>query len=233
MMTREEAIDKAQKLMALGESSNEHEAASAIAMATALLERYEIEMSDLGVDEGEEIEEASFRMHTGTSKIYWKRNLAQVLAHSHGASVFFRGSRVILVGKPTDMAPVEKLYWDCMKEVERLARKKCPGKGKSFAHSFRLGVVSAIEQAIARESASLRRKIRAERAAAGKEISEVALMVVDNRRAEAQAFRNKAHPGLSTPKGPMNRTWSGFSAGVVAGKNVYGAASRTKIHRGE
>ncbi len=46
-MTREEAIEKARKLMALGDSENEHESALAMARAQALLERFEIELADL------------------------------------------------------------------------------------------------------------------------------------------------------------------------------------------
>jgi hypothetical protein len=53
-MTRQQIIDKIQKLLALANSSNENEAKSAAAMAQALLTKYNLTMTDIELEPGEE-----------------------------------------------------------------------------------------------------------------------------------------------------------------------------------
>ena len=58
-MTREQAIDRAKKLMSLGNSDNPHEAALAVSRAQELLSRHAIEMADLSIG-GEEAKGSKF-----------------------------------------------------------------------------------------------------------------------------------------------------------------------------
>ena len=72
-MNPEEAIEKARKLLALGQSDNEHEAALAVAQANRILARFEIELASLGTETEEDYTEADLAVNAGRRGISnWK-----------------------------------------------------------------------------------------------------------------------------------------------------------------
>jgi hypothetical protein len=226
-MTREEAIEKARKLMTLGDSENEHESALAMARAQALLERFEIELADLKAErEAEPMVEGTWRCGGQRAMIHWRLQVASALAEANGCSLFYAGPRVTVCGRRPDVHRVLKLWqWICA-EVERLARRQCVGKGSRYAHSFKVGAVCAIRAEIDRERAALRAELR------GK-VTETALVIVDTRKTEAEALMYSNHARLrksSYSSGASSH--DGFSAGRAAGAGVYGSAGRGSITGG-
>jgi hypothetical protein len=226
-MTREEAIEKARKLMALGESENEHESALAMGRAQAILERFEIELADLQAErEAEPMVEGSWRCGGQRAMIHWRLQVASALAAANGCELFYAGPKVTVCGRRSDVRRVLKLWQWVSGEVERLARRQCVGKGSRFAHSFKIGAVHAIRTEIDRERAALREELR------GK-VTETALVIVDTRKREAKAMMYRNHANLrkgSYASGASSH--DGFSAGRAAGAGVYGSAGRGSITGG-
>ena len=225
-MTREEAIEKARKLMALGESENEHESALAMGRAQALLERFEIELADLQAErDAEPMVEGTWRCGGRSAMVHWRLQVASALAEANGCTLFYSGPKVTVCGRRPDVRRVLKLWQWISAEVERLARRSCVGKGSRFAHSFKVGAVTAIRSEIDRERAALRAELR------GK-VTETALVIVDTRKREAEAFMQSHHRlGKSSYRSGAS-SHDGFSAGRAAGAGVYGSAGRGSITGG-
>jgi hypothetical protein len=203
-MTRQEALDKVRKLLRLGESSNEHEAAAAVAMATRLMEKFAIEqaMLDVQVEDAEEqraweqplVSKEGWGPRGGFSSgggALWVRRLARVLCHSQGVYYFLEGTAIKLVGTATRVQTVRYLHTYCVSEIQRLAKRHA-GNGREWVKGYRNGCVDAIAEAIKREK-------EAERAAAhatyGDNVSK-ALMVIDNALTLATQHAHKTIPGL-------------------------------------
>jgi len=219
--------------MRLGESPNEHEAALAIATAQALLERFEMELADLGADLtaapeplGEDEIETARPGARARKMEHWKLQLCSALARANGVSLFYARSKITLCGRRSDTARVRQLFQECAHEVERLAFRLARENGRSYAHSFRMGVVYAVRKAIDAERAALKAEM------AGK-VSSRALVVVDTRREEAASWMAHEHRNLRSAgysSGP--RSAGGYGAGLGAGAGVYGAASRGRLSSG-
>ncbi len=158
--------------------------------------------------------------------VHWKLQVASALAEANGCSLFYSGPRVTVCGRRPDVRRVAKLWgWICS-EVERLARSNCIGKGSRYAHSFKVGAVTAIRSEIDRERAALREELR------GK-VTETALVVVDTRKKEAEVHMYRNHARLrKSGYSSGASSHDGFSAGRSAGAGVYGSAGRGTITGG-
>lgn len=101
-------MKKIEKLLALQNSPNEHEALSASLMAQKLLAKYNIDIENVrGVVE-EEIEEASVYVESGNK---WKYNLADVIADNYRCKVYYRGSeKIVFRGYRTDIIVARRVY---------------------------------------------------------------------------------------------------------------------------
>lgn len=227
MTERERIIERARKLLALGESDNEHEAALAVSRAQALLEAHDIAMADVtaSTQAAEPMVEESLTM--GRRNIaQWKVYLASTLARANGCSLYYVGPTVYVCGQRSRAERVTLFVTAVAAEIDRIALKSCKGRGRSYANSFRVGAVSAI-QAMLREQS---RETRAEAQAQG--ASSRALVVVDTLRAEAQAWRDSRH-NLSPPgRGATVSSGGGYAAGRAAGAAAYGNATRGRVAGG-
>ena len=116
----EHIMKKIDKLLALQNSSNEHEALSASLMAQKLLAKYNIDIENIrGVVE-EEIEEASVYVESGNK---WKYNLADVIANNYRCKVYFKGSeRVVFRGYRTDIIVARRVYAYLFSVAKRLGK---------------------------------------------------------------------------------------------------------------
>jgi len=228
-MTREEALDKARKLLRLGESDNEHEAALAMAQAQRILERFEMELADLRVEvEAEPLGEHEVRTgRPGVRRMeHWRLQLCSALARANGVSLFYSGARITLCGRRSDTARVALLYGECSSEIQRLAATHARGRGRSYANAYRMGAVDAVRRAIQAEREALRAEMQGR-------VSERALVVVDTRRGEASRWMYQQHANLRAGgySGSIGDA-SGWSAGRSAGAGVYGRASRSRLGGG-
>jgi hypothetical protein len=226
-MNRAQAIEKARKLMALGESDNEHESALAMGRAQALLERFEIELADLGSDtEAEPMVEGSWRCGGKSTMVHWKLQIASALARANGCELFYAGPKVTVCGRRADVRRTSKLWGWTTAEIERLSRSRCRGKGSSYANSFKLGAVRTLRDEIKKERDALRAELQ------GK-VTETALVIVDTRRKESDDYMRQKNPHLQSRRsGGRIGSGDGYSAGRSAGAGVYGGAGRGAIGSG-
>jgi uncharacterized protein DUF2786 len=217
-------IAKIQKLRALAQSANVHEAAAAAAAAEKLIQEHslseaELEVGAAGLDDPVLCEEAA--VLPGRKLATWQTQLLVVLCQSYQCSGFYRrsvarngalrseepGSRFMAYGRKQDVEMLRYQFAWFSAEVTRLALKFGQGQGRTYANSFRLGAVQAI-------SASLFEARRAAR----NQASSQALVLVDSRAEKALAQRDQDHPDLVTrSRSAGNVDPEGYAAGQRAG----------------
>jgi hypothetical protein len=154
-MTHEEAVSKAIRLLKLAQSDNPHEAASAAAKAQEIIDRYKL----TGIGEGSEIPGASAPEEeirdfenplesTSGNLARWRVALASTLARANQSQIYllrvYNGSRIQIVGRPSDAETIRYLYQYLVNEIERLTKVHAKGNGKTWANNFRLGIVEEI-----------------------------------------------------------------------------------------
>jgi len=224
-MSRETVLDKVRKLLALAESDNPHEAALAAAKAQALMEEHAIATADLGEAGADEaIGEGELWAAPGSTLPAWRGALASALAKVGGCMVYRHGGRLQLVGRPSDVEAVRVLFGLLAAEVERLTARLGRGRGRSFAHSFRLGVVIQIRREVEAAQRETRERMRGT-------VTSSALVVVDRRAREAQVHAQQAHHlGRS---GYRSSVRGGYREGQQAGAGAYGRAASGKLGGGQ
>ena len=168
-MTREEAIQKAMKLLALSKSDNVHEAASAAARAQEILSRYEIDAAMLNDTSTEPDEAIENFMHKGSPlddlgnrAATWKSGLANIVAKANQCRVYLDGGLVAIVGRPSAVETVRYLYGMLVSETEKLTAKNGVGCGRTWRNNYRLGVIVAIKEKFAASAVKVIEEVRAE-----------------------------------------------------------------------
>ena len=210
-MTREVVMDKIRKLLKLGESPNEHESALAIGKAQALMEEHRIEAAMLEVpeEEDEEVREWEEPLHTNSA--YWQGSLSVILADANGCFVWRSRKGTIVVGKASNANAVRYLLGYCVREINRLARIKGSGNGRTWTNNYRIGCVQGISAAIKAERDEVRADIRRKYAEAKKIPNDRALVTVEQALvkvdAEAKSSERFARSKRQPPR-PRSRTFS-------------------------
>jgi len=228
-MTKEEAIEKARKLMALGSSDNEHEAAMAMQRAQELLSRFEIEMASLGEDTtaGEPYKEHGIPA-SKRNMVHWKRIAMGGIAKANGCDIYLHDNKIVLCGKHSDIEKCRMIYFACIGEIERLGRLLCVGRGKSYANSFKMGAAMAVLKSASDAAKAAKDAMRGT-------VTETALMVIDNRHVEARATMYRKHGWKENSGGSRyggRAGGDGYTAGRSAGSNVYGRAGTGRVSGG-
>ena len=164
-MTKEQAIEKAKKLMSLGDSDNPNEAALAVARAQEILSRYEIQMADLEIADDEEFQELEFDIRGEGKKGYgnmvtWKANIVNAVAKANGCNVFFQGAKSFFCGKESDVKTARDLTKKLLIEVEGVARRASAGLGRRYANSFKVGVSTKIYEILERQAEEVKEAMR-------------------------------------------------------------------------
>lgn len=139
-------IRKIKACIALGESSNPHEAAAAMRQAKKLMEAYGIGESMLDVGKTEIL--SSYK-----SMPRWYTALAAATAHAFGCMVFHRGKLLTFVG-PEGAPDIAAYSFDVVVKLSKLQRKKfCATAwdggikaGNDFQLGFAIGVQSAVDK---------------------------------------------------------------------------------------
>lgn len=220
-MSIENIISKVQKLLALANSSNANEAATATALANKLIDQYRLSEADLSTDHSEidpMMEDNGFVYETGRI-IPWKQSLVTVLSSHYGCAVFNsvtypngrKVSRFKLVGRKSDITIVNYMFAFLSAECSRLCEKEAYGQGKIFAASYCAGFVAGIRQQLSES------RKEAEKAA-----SSNAIVAINNRQKEASDFMNSLYRLKSAKGGSSARTdYGAFNAGLRQGKNLH------------
>lgn len=159
MAEKDRVIEKIQKCLALSRSSNPHEAEAALRQARKLMDKYQLEMSDI-----EAMRAAEFRIELGNSRrrpVRWVIGLAFLVGEAFGCAVLIRsgngqGANFIGVGESAKMAgyayDVMALQLETARKAyvgtlnERLPAGTKSKMGRIFAESWIRAVYTLIEK---------------------------------------------------------------------------------------
>lgn len=238
MMTLEEAIAKATKLLNLSKSSNANEAALAAQRAQEILARYQIDAASLDneggapmpeepVGKGDTLDEGGARLAT------WKPILAQKIATVNACRVYTSGASIGIIGRASDVAKVRYMYGFLSGEVERLAKSLGMGHGRAYATSFRMGAVMAIGESLAAAQARVEREMRDEHLHNPAALVRIdkALAKLSDREREVDAWV-RANMKLRSSRRSYSSGGGGFGAGYTAGQSVSVGGARAALGAG-
>lgn len=221
MSASAEIIEKVSKLLRLANSTSANEAAVATAQANRLIDKYRISEIDLEmtseVVEGPE-EDQDYVYQTGRL-IPWKHHLLSILVKHYGLAYFNSAhypegrkvTRFKLIGRKSDMAIAKYMFTWLMTECQRLSDLHAKGKGHVYVFSYCEGFVCGIEE-----------QLKLSRAEIKKEASSAAMVKLDNRAVEANAFMRQQYNlrrGASSSHARIDG--SGFSAGKEKGTSFH------------
>jgi hypothetical protein len=248
MMTKEEAIEKVRKLLALSQSNNPHEAALAAQRAQEILNKYEIEqgMLDLSSDDPtdkEQITQDGILGEPTQRMSAWKGVLSDALARANACRSYWhwlhtvnqtnwrpaRIMRLKIVGRPSDVQKVQYMFSLLVAEVDRLTKRDCAGKGKTYSNNYRHGMVGAIAEKIHEAKQSARRAVYAEHAG-----DTLALVKIDrslerlDRRDQDMAQWMKANLKLKNMPSSASHDYAARAHGYRVGKKEVSVNSRAR-----
>lgn len=249
MMTRDEAIQKAIKLLRLSESSNVNEAALAATRAQEILDRFEIDKAALELSGAEpetpdeEIEDFSSKgayLDDEESSRYprWKLSLAGSVARANACQVYLRHvgyhrgtsawkstatHKMGIVGRPSDVEKVRYLFAYLVNETNRLTDRDGKGCGKTWRNNYRLGVVDTLRNAL---YDSAKRAADSAREDVG--TNEQALMIVE--RAIAKREERSKSVAVWMKKNMKLHSIGGSASGYDHGAREQGRRAGREIH---
>jgi len=213
-MNREEAIDKVRKLLALNEGSGATtaEAANAAAAATQLMERYRLASAEVEApeEEDEAIVESAPLVEGKRLQGWFRMLVGSVCVHNSCRSLLRSGmgmSRLLIVGRTSDVAVTEYMITYLRREIDRLAAQHV-GMGRSYLNSFRLG--AAVE---------VRKRLEAARLEARRDATTMAIVRVDA-RADEVADWCKTSGFKTTNFRPRTADQEGYEKGRRAGATI-------------
>lgn len=217
-MSIQSVIEKVQKLLALANSSNPNEAATAAAVANKLIDQYRLNESDIQ-DSSNMIVEDQDPIYTSGRVTRWKSMLVGVLAHHYGVAHYISAtypegrkiSNYKLVGRKSDIEVTRYMFSWLLNECQRLAIQQTKGLGKIFISSYCEGFVTGVSL-----------QLKASRQEATKDASNTAIVQLNSRLKDSRAFMYQSH-NLKTSKYKSNNQidHNAFSAGQKQGQNVH------------
>lgn len=223
MEDNEVILSRIQKLLALTTSSNENEAAVAASKAQELLLKYNLSMTQV---EGYNAEKTLpiIEQIVGSGNLPdWQSRLAGVVARNNLCSVFTSGSRLVWVGRETNIQVGRYLTDTLMSDLERLATEYWNGilfarkfgfakgeeltiHGRVWKQGFYFGAIEVISKRLRESKASLAQD------------GNMSALIVKEDTSVAQYLRD--HYNLRYSSGHRNLAQSGFSTGKEAGATV-------------
>lgn len=160
-MTREMAIDKIRKILALAENNpSENEAISAALMAQKLMAKYNILETEVQQEVTENNIESLQVVVSGKIQ-KWRLYLAQVVAKNFRCKVYLRGQDIVFFGYKKDADICKEVFLSLYKigvklsdKAKREARSKY-GTAKGIRNSFCTGFVDGIRSELEKQSTAL------------------------------------------------------------------------------
>jgi len=213
-------VEKIRRLLALGASTNAHEAAAAMAAAQRLCEEHRLELAEIETSRGPS-EKAGIddTPVVSAGKLNaWQTKLLALLATANGC-VALRCRRIakpsfrlvqamLLAGRPSNVAMTRQLYAFAEQELIRLCKHDCKGLGKAFHRSWMIGAVDGVDIQLRRAQATAR---------VGATIT--AITIVESLLDEANAALPKGTP-YTKPTGAPTADLMAYTAGLRAGKSI-------------
>lgn len=213
-------ISKIQKLLALGQSSNKHEAELAIANANKLLTKYNLSLFDVQNQNGMNMQATQKDIQLGSRVASWKKNLIAILCeYNYCTSIIRRQGNgenfFIIVGAEVNIMTVLNMYAYLIETIDRLTAKSNT-KGVTEKNSFRMGMVHGINMKLEETKHTIIEN--------GIDEECTALMVIDVEKRNKEMIQNYLSENfqrLSTAKqSRSNIDGRAFLEGVSAGRNV-------------
>ena len=240
-------LGKIRKLLQLAKSENEHEAASAAARAAEMMAEHGLSEAELRVTDASKKAEPIVEHHATVARedkriVAWKGSLAHGVADAHGCKMWWRGGKVVLLGRTSATQAADyTLTWLC-KEVERLTDEAWAHAGisnaKTWKHSFRIGCATRIAARLkkqARERPELRviadfdraartrwfkRKEREPQAKINAVTPGTALVLLQRDAEEVCDAYATSMKGARSSRAGAYSSSDGYSAGRAAGERV-------------
>jgi len=225
-MASEAVMSKIRALLAKegAEGTTPQEVATALALAQRLLEREGLTRESLAVEshaeETEEIIKSDDPLFEAGAKITWKGSLAYSLAKENGVATCWRGTKIMMVGKPSNILVVRYLFAYCEREIQRITARHSRGLGKTWANNFRLGCVEAIRESIRAEKEAERAAQRAAASGSALVVLNQAIARMDQQFSDAYAFL-RSGTRLRSVSVNVRTDSSARAAGRVAGASIY------------
>lgn len=140
-MDKHSIIERIKKLLALSKSPNKAEAESALRFAQELMQKYDVEVSD--VERGEMTIEYA-RDYRGAVRD-WDHKLLNVIARGHHCEAVRFNSKgsyscMRLIGRPVNIEVARLMYAYVKKSALAYARNVSMKKRDKFLHGFVLGI---------------------------------------------------------------------------------------------
>ena len=221
-MPNQKIVTRIRKLMALAESTNENEAASAAKLARKLMVEHAVSMSSLSEDAileedpievtGIEVGKASWAI-----KLAWalgshcKVSVIRSVSHGHYHPVtqedlgpWKRRTFAIAYGHRSDIEVWEYLYDVARREIQRLAKEYRSGVMRDLGYCSRTKVTSYREGLVFGLRSRLRKMVYDDE----KNTEETALALA-NRAVRASRAMNKANPALGKYRGGVGASEAG------------------------
>lgn len=153
-------MTKIQKLLALSESDNEHEAISASLMAQKLLAKYNIDLEKVSVKDDEiPIEETKADVGIGNK---WKYRLANIVGRNYRCKVYYTGSETIVFrGYRQDIVIARRVYMYLFSVCKRLGKayvrkeKEERWSVEGVYNSFCAGFISGVDAELSKQCTEL------------------------------------------------------------------------------
>lgn len=215
-MEHSEVVSKVQKLLALSNSANEHEAALAASRARDLLSKYNLDMAECLARE-EEIDLKAVEEQIKDKEVAWAGNLFGGVARIFDCHPIRGGGLFRFVGMTADVQTAVYTYQFLCREIERLGTQAMPmlkaqNRGESprrLGSSYRMGMVSRILRDMREQSP----KRKAEQEGC------TALVVI--KKAGIQDYINDAYPNLRRGRPTRSYVSNGaYERGYADGANV-------------
>jgi Protein of unknown function (DUF2786) len=129
---KEKVVQKIKKLLSLGNSSNENEAALALERARQLLLKHKLEIQDLKLDAPELEEDITEHQRDNKANVEemknWAASLLSQVMKSSFCRVYFTSlpgnpyAKIHLVGKPSDLEIAKEMFHFIYRQVYNLSR---------------------------------------------------------------------------------------------------------------
>lgn len=215
-------LSKIQKLLNMTQENGAslQEAETAAAAAQRLMSQHRISMADLGTDNGEEIHNKNF-LYAGERVIKWKSWLGKVLCEVNGCKMYIHhlgngrgaGIQFQVIGRNSDIQIVTYFFNYLCNEIERLCKiekDRHAGYGKTWTNSFKLGAATSIVNRLKQANKEVR-----------SEVTSTALVKVDMRDAQVEAWAKKLKLRSSSKTVATNFDAEAYGSGVNAGNKIH------------
>jgi hypothetical protein len=164
-MTTTEAMDKVAKLMRLSKSSVPAEAALAMAKAQEIVDKFQLDISNIDFDaqdqqrDTETVKDFGYEDPFEDVKVHgsypWMLRLTAIVSSANQCRCIHqrydslgdgkpRGAKVKIVGHPSDVAAARYIYGFLKAEVVRLCNDVCKGNSGTYKRQFCIGMVETI-----------------------------------------------------------------------------------------